>query len=177
MDTLIFLLIFCQALGALAGAFTAVWGEIAYIHAMRNGRIDSAEREHLLVIDKGLRFGMALLLLASFALVIVSFFLHYELQPAMTVSYWIFILFALLVIFISWALARKNISFELGSSAAFSAWWLLSLLALGWLPVASFGTAVSLYVVLTAVMYAVFHYIRLLALPKNGPNVTINNSI
>jgi len=162
MATLILVLVFCQALGAFAGAFAALWGEIVYVLAIRDGKIDSAERAHLRVIGNGLRFGMMLLLLSSLALVVISYLLHGEVQPAMTASYWIFMTFAVLIIIISWALARRNIPFALGSASALAAWWLLAYLTLGQLPV-SYGAAAALYVVLTAVLYGVFHYLRILA--------------
>ena len=47
MTTLTSFLVFCQALGASIGAFTAVWSELAYVRAMRDGKIDVAERAHL----------------------------------------------------------------------------------------------------------------------------------
>ncbi|MFH1178480.1 MAG: hypothetical protein V1711_02040 [bacterium] len=172
MTTLILFLISCQVFGAFVGALTAVWGEIAYIHAMRlpdrqagDGKIDAAERAHLHIIANGLRFGMSLILLASLALVIVAFTLHGTVQPAMTASYWIFILFVFLIIGLSWALSRHHISFALCSVAALTAWWLLAYITLGQLTV-SFGGAIALYVVLTAIFYAVLCLIRFLALSK-----------
>ena len=54
MAALIFLLIFCQAFGAVIGAFAALWAEVAYIIAMRDGKIDAGERAHLRAISKGL---------------------------------------------------------------------------------------------------------------------------
>lgn len=166
MNALILFLIFCQALGASVGACTAIWGEISYIFAMRDGKIDTAERTHLRIIGHGLRFGMTLLLLVSLVLVIVAYVLHDALQPALTASYWVFITFALIIIYISWALARSHISFALGSAAALTAWWLLTYLTLGRLPMYSFGSAIAMYVVLTAIIYAVLYYVRLFALHK-----------
>jgi len=163
MTALILLLLFCQVLGALVGVCTAIWGELVYIHAVRDGKIDTAERAHLNVIARGLRFGMTLLLIASFGLIVVSFILHVAVQPAQTASYWIFITLALLIIGISWALSRQNISFALGSAAALTAWWLLAYLVLGQFPLLSFGSAAALYVVLTVVIYAVLHLIRFFA--------------
>ena len=165
MTTLIFFFLFCQVLGAFSGVFAAIWGERAYICAMRDGKIDTAEQEHLAVIGKGLRFGMSLLLTASLALIVSAYTLHNALQPALTASYWIFITLALLIIGISWALSRRRISFVFGSAAAFAAWWLLAYLTLGRLPI-SFGSAVALYVVFTAIMYAVLRSVHFLALRK-----------
>jgi len=144
----------------------AVWSELAYIRAMRDGTIDTAERAHLHVIARGLRFGMTLLLLASLGLVIVAYVLHATQQPALSVSYWTLIALALLIIVISWALSRGRISFSLGSATLFTSWWFLVYLTFGLLPLLTFGAAVAFFVVATALFYALFHYVRLLALHK-----------
>jgi hypothetical protein len=161
-------------LGAFTGAFTAIWAELVYIYAMRppatpahagragDGKIDSAERAHINIITHGLRFGMTLLLLASLALIVIAYVLNVVMQPALTASYWIFMTLALLIIGLSWALARHYLSFSLGSAATLSAWWLLAYATLGQLPI-SFGAAIALYIVLTAVLFVVLHSIRLLA--------------
>lgn len=174
MTDFVTFLVFCQALGASVGAVTVIWGEFAYIRAtslavdgksrqVRDEEIDVAERAHLNIIAKGLRFGMTLLLLASFGLVIVAYILQAVTQPALTPAYWILIMLSLLVIGISWALSRKKVSFAVGSAIIFTAWWFLSYLTLGWLPQLSFGSAIALLLVATVVTYALFHYIRLLS--------------
>ncbi|MFA5942096.1 MAG: hypothetical protein WC798_00270 [Candidatus Paceibacterota bacterium] len=165
MTKLILFLFFCQVLGAFTGACTAIWGELAHIRAMRDGEIDTAERAHLRVIAHGLRFGMTLLLLSSLALAVVAYALHETLQPALTANYWIFTLLTLLVIGFSWALARRRVSFTFGSAAALTAWWLLAYLTLGRLTI-PFGSAVALYVVLTAVIYGLLRTIRIFAVHK-----------
>ncbi len=168
MIALVFFLIFFQAFGACVGAFSALWGEVVYIVAMRDGKIDKAERAHLTAIGQGLRFGMAMLLLASFALIIVDFTLRVSRQPALTPSYWIFIFLALAVIVASWLLARKKISFIAGSAILITSWALLVFLTLGLLPVISFLAIVALFVILVVVLYAVIYYARLIASsPRN----------
>lgn len=164
MAALVPLLLFCQALGASVGAFMAVWSEIAYIRAMRDGKIDVAERAHLHVLARGLRFGMTLILLSSFGLVVAAYLLHTALQPALTPSYWTSIALALLIIGISWALSRHRVSFVFGSAGVFTAWWFLAYLSLGRLPALSFGAAVALFVVATAMFYAVLQAGRFLVL-------------
>lgn len=163
MIAFVSLLVFCQALGASVGALTALWSEFAYVRAMRDGKIDVAERAHLDIIARGLRFGMTLLLLASFGLVIVAYISRAIPQPALTPSYWTLIALALLIIGASLALSRRRISFAFGSAIVFTAWWLLAYLTIGWLPALSFGAAVALFVVATAVVSALLHYARLLA--------------
>ena len=166
MTVLILVLIFCQALGAFIGVSTAMWGEFAYIRAIRGGELAAASRAYLRIIGNGLRFGLTLSLLSSLSLVIISYTIHGALQPALTASYWIFIIFAFLVIGISWALSHRRISFELGSAAALTAWWLLAYLTLGRLPILFFSSAIALYVVLTGIVYVLLRYVRLFALRK-----------
>lgn len=163
MSDFVTFFVFCQALGASVGAVTVLWGEFAYIKAMRDGRIDTAERVHMDIIAKGLRFGMTLLLLSSLGLVIVAYILQATIQPALTTAYWVLIMLALLVICISWALSCKKVSFAFGSAIIFTGWWFLSYLTLGWLPALSFSALIALLVIATAVTYALFYYIRMMA--------------
>ncbi|NNM84068.1 hypothetical protein HKL94_02550 [Candidatus Parcubacteria bacterium] len=160
MSTLIIFLVFCQALGASIGAFAAVWSELAYVKAMRDGKIDAAERAHLTVIGHGLRYGMMLLLLASLGLIVVAYVERATPQPALSPNYWILIVLALLVIGISSARARRRVSFGLASAALFTAWWFLVYLSFGWIAL-SFGAAIMSFIVATAIFYAVFYFTRL----------------
>lgn len=166
MTELVAFIVFCQTLGAIVGAGTVVWGEVAYVRAMKDGHINRAERAHLDVIAHGLRFGMTLLLLSSFALVVVAYLSRASVQPALSAGYWELIVFALLVVYVTWALSRKWISFALGSAIAFTGWWFLAYLTLGLLPGVSFGAAVAYFAVATAVFYAILQYARMLARPK-----------
>lgn len=166
MTILIYFLVFCQALGALSGALMAVWAELAYMRAMRDGKIDHAERAHMDVIARGLRFGMSLLLISSFALVVVMYVLQAQLQPALTASYWMLIVLALIIVSVSWALSQKRISFALGSAVVFTGWWFLVFLTFGKLPSLTFGAGVALYVVGVAILYALFRWSRLLTVSK-----------
>jgi len=166
MAALVPFLIFCQALGAFVGAFTAVWSEIAYVRALQDGEVDRAERAHLDVLAKGLRFGMTLLLLASFALVVLGYVLHVSQQPALSASYWTSILLAFLVIGTSWALSRRHVSFAFGSAVVFTSWWFLAYLTIGQLPALSFGAATAFLAVTTAIFYAVLRIGRFIILRK-----------
>lgn len=165
MDPLVTLFVYAQALGALVGAFSAVWGELSYVHAMRDGRVDRAERRHLDALARALRFGMTTLLLASLGLVIIAYRAQTSVPPGLTATYWAFIALALLITFLSWALSKKRISFTLGSAAIFTAWWFLAYMALGRLPALSFGAAVALYVVATGVFYFGLRLARALMRP------------
>lgn len=174
MDTVVVLLVLFQAAGALLGAITAVWGELAYFRAVRDGKIDTAEYEHIKRIAIGLRFGMTGMLLSSLGLVVVAYLQKAYPQPATTPGYWTLVLVSLLIVSVSWALSRKRISFARGSVVIFSAWWFLAYLSLGWLPPLTFGAMTALFVVATALFYAFLHSARFLALRRNSisPPVT-----
>lgn len=167
MANLVSFLLFCQVVGALSGAFIAVWSEFVYIRAMRDGRIDSAEHEHLDVIGKGLRFGMILLLVSSLGIIATAYVQRLRVQPALTADYWIITILALLIIGISWALSQRKISSTFGSAIIFSAWWFLVYLSIGWIPPLSFGSTVAVFVVATTVLYAMLAYLRFLLLQKH----------
>lgn len=166
MPTLVSLLVFFQALGAVIGAVSAVWGELAYMRAIRDGQIDRAERAHMNAIGRGLTWGMTLLLFASLALVFAAYALKAAEQPAVSAGYWILITLALIVTTVSWALSRGRISFALGSAAVFTGWWSLAFLTLGQVPPLTFGAAAAFFIVATAIFYALLQYARLLASPR-----------
>ena len=157
-------LVFCQSLGALTGALSAVWGEVSYLKAMRNGKISEAEQAHLRSIGHGLRYGMTLLLLASLGLTIAAYQSGSPLQPALTPSYWTLIALALTIVSVCNALARGKISYPLASASLYGAWWFLVYLSFGWLAL-SFGAAVMSFVIATAIFYAVLYWARLIASP------------
>lgn len=163
MTTLISFLVFCQAFGASVGALISVWSEFAYIRAMRDGQLDIAEKAHLKIIASGLRFGMTIMLLASLGLVITAYASHDAVQPALSPAYWTLVILALIIIGISWALSRHRVQFAFGSAIIFTSWWFLAYLTLGWLSPLSFGSAIAFLVVATVVIYALLHYIRMLA--------------
>ncbi len=167
MTTLTAVLVAIQALGAVIGAGYAVWAEIAYFRAARDGVIDTAERAHLRNIAHGLRWGMSLLLLASLGLVISAYTSQVVPAPALQSAYWIQTALAFLIILLSWLLSKKRIAFALGSAGIFSAWWFLALLALGQVPAIALGSAVALYILATALLLALFWYIRFRAFPQN----------
>ncbi len=170
MVSFISFLIFCQVLGALIGVGTAIWAEIAYMKAMGDGKIDNAENVHLRAIAKGLTFGMTLLLSASLALVIATYFAQANIQPALTTNYWLLIVFAVVAIYATWALSKKCITFALGSAIAFTAWWFLAYVTLGQLSLLSFGVVIAFFVVTVGIFYVILQYARMLSSKYPPPN-------
>ncbi len=150
-----------QATGALIGVSCAVWSEVAYLRAAADGAISAAEQAHLRIVGRGLRFGLLLVLFSSLGLVVRAYVARATVQPALTASYWVLVSLALLIVALSSALARKRVPFLLGSAAAFTAWWFLAYLSLGLLPIKSFGSAIALYVIVGAVLYALIAFTRM----------------
>lgn len=167
MSTVLAFFVYGQVLGAALGVAAAIWGEIAYLRMMRDGKIDEAERAHLTFIARGLRYGMTIILFSSLGIVVEEYLQRAALQPALSAGYWALMMLAILVTIITWALSRKLVSFSFGSVLVFSGWWFLSFHSLGLMSQYSFGSAVALFVVATAVFYAVLQYIRFLSLPRS----------
>ncbi len=166
MNALTVALVCVQALGAFIGAMTAVLAEFAYIRALQDGHLDRAERHHIDALARGLYVGMSLLLTASLGLVILAYQTGASVQPALTASYWSFVALALLVITVSYQRSRGRISFSLGSAAVFTAWWFLAYLALGQLPLLSFGASIACYVIATGFFYGLLHMTRHMMTPQ-----------
>lgn len=163
MESFILLLVFLQSLGSLIGAGTAVWGELAYVKAMRDGKVDHAERVHMDAIAQGLRFGM-ILLLSSFSLVICAYALQSTHQPAFSSGYWTLMLLALSVVVVAWALSRHRVSFAYGSAIIFSGWWYLAFLTLGMIPIVSLSVAIAAFVITTSMFYGLLKIGRFVVL-------------
>jgi hypothetical protein len=157
-------LVYCQALGAAVGACTAVWAELSYVRAMRDGALSSAETRHLRIIGHGLKYGMTLLLLSSLGLIVAAYLTHAAFQPAVSSGYWSLMMLALLIISVSSMLVRRRLPFQLASATLFTAWWFLVYLSFGFLSL-TFGAAVMAFVVATVVFNAIIYFTRMLALP------------
>jgi hypothetical protein len=162
MSVLLSIFALLQAIGAIIGAGGSVVGELAYLKAMQDQRIDHAEAAHLRLIARALRWGMGLVLVGSIGLVVLDYGYGAVLQPALTSGYWLEMTLVLLIITASWALSRRRIAFWLGSSAAFAAWWYLALLDLGMAPALGYGASLAVYVLATAIIAAILSYARML---------------
>jgi hypothetical protein len=162
MNLLLNIFALIQALGAIIGAGGSVWGELSYLKAMQDGRVDSSERMHLRRIARALRWGMILLLIGSIGLVLSDYIFSIPLQPALSTSYWSEMTLALIVIASAWALSRRKLPFWLLSAAVFTGWWFLAALTLGQLPALSWGATLAAYVVATGIMAAILSYARML---------------
>ncbi len=166
METLTTILVIFQALGAILGAGSAVWGELSYSKAMRDGKVDRAEHKHLEAIHRGLRFGMTTVLLSSFGLVVAAYVNEATPQPGMTASYWLLMIFAFIIIGATWGMARKTVAFTRGSMIAFAAWWFLAYLTLGMLPIASLQAGFAAFIAALVLFAIVLYASRVVGAPR-----------
>jgi len=160
MDALIDVAVLVQAVSAVVGAGGAVVGEISYFRAIGDGRIDAAEAAHLAVIARVLRYAMSGLLIASFVLVVSAYVRASSVPPAVTSGYWMQTLLAVVIIWSTWALSRRRVTFAVGAGTAFSAWWFIALMNLGQVPALSFGALLMYYIVASIIIVAVLYYLR-----------------
>jgi hypothetical protein len=110
---------------------------------------------------------MIVFLLATLGLVVLAYLDQAVIQPALTPGYWTFMVLTLLIIGVSWALARRHIPFALGTALIFTAWWLLAYLTFGWLPPLTFGGTIAFFVVAATIFYALLSGSRALVLRKS----------
>ena len=162
MNTLTLLFTLMQAAGAVVGAGGSVFAELFYLRAVKDGAIDEAERAHLSTVAGALRIGMLIYLIGSVGMVIMSFAYLTPLQPALTHTYWIQAGLVFAILFFAWALSRKLVSFTVGSAGVFAGWWFITFLVFEKLPAITFGAAVGIYLVATAVVAAFLYYVRTL---------------
>ena len=162
MEMLTTALVLAQAAGAVVGAGGAIFAELSYFRVMKDGVIDSAERAHLVILARSLRWGMFVVLGSSVGLVIIAFASDAPIQPALTSAYWTLMTITLAVILSSWALSRRKVSFVIGSAVAFTGWWFITLLSFAQFPPMSFGASLALYIVAVAIIGVVLAYARML---------------
>lgn len=160
MSALTAFFVYTQALGALGGALAAVWGEIVYVRAVEDDCVTTAERTQLHVVAASLRYGMGMMLISSLALVVISYHSGAALQPALTGSYWLFMVLALGVVYIAKRMSEGRMAHLTGTAVLFATWWFLAYLSFGLVPALPFGALVALYLFASVVLFGVLQYVR-----------------
>ncbi len=160
MQTVLSILAFLQAAGAIVGAGGSVLSELFYYRAIRDGRVTGAEREVLDFNANTLTLAMIVLLLSTVGMAVVDFLIGSATQPAVTAPYWVEVTIVLVVIASSWGLMRRRLPHWLGFAAIFTGWWYLALLTLGQVPPASYGASLAVYVIGTAIIAGLLSYFR-----------------
>ncbi len=122
------LLAIIHGLGAAFGVGGVTYAEVTYTKAIADNRITDRERDYFAKSFWALRWGMTTVLLSGIALIIVQYFLPDSPDTVLYAPLWMQNTLALVVTLSAWLMARKYISWWLGSSIAFAGWWMLLIL-------------------------------------------------
>ncbi|MEK9161128.1 MAG: hypothetical protein AAB440_03840 [Patescibacteria group bacterium] len=149
-----------HALGAALGVAGVTFAEMFYTRAVVDEKIDTCEKKHILHTLWALRWGVMVTVLSGVALVTVEYYIPNAVQTVLTPSFWVIQTLTIVVIVFGVLISRSQVPWWLGSSATFTAWWMmLALHAWRGVPLSYVGLLL-LYVILTLVVACVFHYLR-----------------
>lgn len=164
MTTLIAIAAFVHVLGAAIGAAGITFGEVFYLKATADGRVDARERDYMHTTFFALKWGLMLILVSGIALGILEYAYVGAENHVLAAPWWFINTLAFVIIFAGWGMAREKISWALGSALAFSGWWMVFMLDAWQItsPETSFSymALVFTYVVFAAVTAAVLSYAR-----------------
>lgn len=153
------LLLALHGLGAALGAGGSLFAEIFYAKATADGHLDHREREWFRTTFFALRWGMTIVLTTGIALVIVQYFLPNSPTDVLHPAIWMQNILALVIVGFASALARKQVSWEVGASAIFAGWWMIFLLNVWQGEVYSLLTLAVIYTVFTVLSMAFWGYV------------------
>ena len=164
METLINIAAFVHVLGAAIGVAGITFGEIFYLKATADGRVDAREREYMHTTFFALKWGLLLILLSGVVLGVLEYAYAGAQNHILGAPWWFINTLAFVIIFAGWGMMREKVSWWLGSALAFSGWWMVLMLD-AWqitTPEASFSylSLVFAYIVFAAVTAAVLSYAR-----------------
>ncbi len=158
----VIVLVVVHLIATLLGAGSITVAEWQYFRALMDGRIDAGERAHLNALFFSLRYALVLMVLADVVLSVALYALPGAPAITLTAPYWLEMVLTILLIGASWLRFHGRIPFWAGSAIAFTGWWYLAGLDLGFLPVAGFGSAFVGFIVSVALIAVLFRYARFL---------------
>lgn len=149
-----------HALGAALGAAGVTFAELFYTKAVVDGKIDSCEKKHILHTLWALRWGVSSTVFANVALVVVEYFIPDGAQTVLTAPFWMQHTLMVIVLIAGLLISRNAIPWWIGSSAAFTAWWMMLAIDMArGIPMNYIGLVV-LYVIMTLAVATGFSYAR-----------------
>ncbi len=164
MITLINIAAFVHVLGAAIGAAGITFGEIFYLKATADGRVDARERDYLHTTFFALRWGLLVILLSGIVLGTLEYAYVGAENHVISAPWWFINTLAFVIIFAGWGLMKGKVSWWIGSSLAFSAWWMVLMLDAWQItsPEASFSyvALVFAYVVFALITAGALSYAR-----------------
>lgn len=155
-------LLLAHTAGAIIGAVGVTVAELLYIKATIDGRVDIRERHYIESTFFALRWGMSVLLITGFALIMCGFMFPEYNSPVLEASFWVTQTLILLVLIVGWMLARSIIVWWVGSALVFTAWWMILFLTVWELLPPSYFSLIFTYILLSFVVAGVLSYIRMI---------------
>jgi hypothetical protein len=153
--------------GALIGVGMVTFAEVFYTKAASDGIIDHHERKYLRHLFNGLRFGMTLVLVSSFGLIVLEYLIPNAPQDVLAAPFWTLQTLTLLVLLFGSMLSRKRGAWWFASAAVLTAWWIMLLIDLGFLNQFSYFMYLFTYIAATLIVAALLGYLRILLTPKH----------
>ncbi len=155
-------LVLLHLASTFVGAGSITIAEWRYFRALMDGRIDDGERAHLVALFFSLRFALVLMVLTDILLSVALFMLPGTSNITLTAPYWFGLSIATLLVGVSWLRFHGRIPFWAGSAFAFTGWWYLAGIDMGYVPIASFGSALIGFVISVGVISVIFGFMRFL---------------
>lgn len=153
-------LITVHALGAALGAAGVTFAELFYTQAVIDGKISSCEKKHIMHTLWALRWGVSITVFANVTLVLIEYFIPDGAQTVLTAPFWMQHTLMVIVLVCGILISRNAIPWWIGSSAAFTAWWMMLGIDLARNTPMNYIGLVVLYVILTLAVGAAFSYGR-----------------
>ncbi len=163
LTTSIVVLMFTHLAATIFGAGSITIAEWRYFRAISDGRIDDGERAHLVALFFSLRFALVLVLLTDVAAGFALYILPTSISLALTTTYWFEMFVIFVLVLVSWMRFHGRVPFWIGSSIAFTGWWYLVGVSLGYVPVTNFAAAVIGFFVSAIIIAGIFGYARIIA--------------
>ncbi|VAW32104.1 hypothetical protein MNBD_CPR01-407 [hydrothermal vent metagenome] len=155
-------LVLVHLASTLVGAGSITVAEWQYFRALMDGRIDDGERAHLVALFFSLRFALVLMVLTDIAIATVLFFLQGAHPFGLNAIYWFGLSLAVILAGVSWLRFNARIPFWAGSAIAFSGWWYLAGMDMGYIPISGYFSAMLGFIVSVGVISALFGFVRFL---------------
>ncbi len=145
MDTLIPALALIHTLGAVVGTFFTTYAEMYYTVASSDGVIDHHERKYLRNLYRGLKWGMAAVVVSGVALIVSEYLVAGASPTVYEGAFWMIQVLTFLILFMSWMLAKKKAAWWVGAAVVLSAWWAILFIDLGFFNAFSFIALAVMY--------------------------------
>ncbi len=153
-------LILVHLAATLTGAGSITVAEWQYFRALMDGRIDEGEKAHLRALFFSLRSALILMVFTDIVLSFVLFMLPGAPAISLTAHYWFGLFIAVVLVAVSWLRFHGRIPFLAGSSIAFTGWWYLAGIDMGYVPIRNFETALLGFVISIGIISAIFWFVR-----------------